>query len=258
MKNLLDTKLFDISINKDIYTSFERGEDGTIVYFTIKNKSEDFLYLNFTSFTIVVNNNQKEYDSWFEDYNISNAKLLPLCNMKGAVIFHGVKINKNSNVLLLIEFNCDTDENKYLVTFSKNDNKWSLTGTYELEESVINKSNEDIKLKVKELEEKLLNNTEKIDSFEEKYGVSIENLYIQISNDFHKITFTGELIRITNQNQYKDFWINITFYNSDGKIITSRKEYFRNFEDYDTFEVEEYNEDLIKKVDKIRIYVKGK
>ena len=96
MKNLLDTKLFDISINKDIYTSFERGEDGTIVYFTIKNKSEDFLYLNFTSFTIVVNNNQKEYDSWFEDYNISNAKLLPLCNMKGAVIFHGVKINKNS------------------------------------------------------------------------------------------------------------------------------------------------------------------
>lgn len=250
---------FKIKITKYKYSTFDDGSEGTIVYFNISNVSQKSIMLNFKLFCLIVDGVQKYYDCWLTGYLINNTQLFPSCSSNGAVIFNNSKIKENSKALFIIEVLYENILYGYFFEL--------LNGKFKLKDMISEeiKQMEDLQerednneLIAKELENKLLQGLETIDSFEEKYGVSLENIYIQIPKDLHEIIITGELLQNNRDKDFHNYWVNITFYNFEGKIITTRREDFYGFEDYDTFEVEIFDEDLVKKVDRIRIYVKGK
>ncbi len=107
------------------------------------------------------------------------------------------------------------------------------------------------------LKRKLKENIERIEGFEEKLGISLQNISVNVSKELDMITLIGEIIKTNPDINIDHFHIISNFYNDCDEIIYRDTESIYNFEGYDSFQIVIYDTDIIVNINKIRIYVKG-
>ncbi len=230
----------------DIYTDASKG---TTLYFKISNRTTKNMKIQFDNMSIV-NKNREEYDysCWLDGYNIYNTNIGAGNSKKGAVIF------KDINNLDIFQFNVYindiTNNRSYSLLFSRKNNNWEFKNGEVQELDNQNKENKIVEKKIKD-------NIERIEPFEEEIGITLENISINITDDFDRITVLGEIISINQEKNKENFTIYVNYYNKDNEIIKKDSEFIEQFKGYDSFEILTWSDSLnIKEVEKIRIFVK--
>lgn len=103
-----------------------------------------------------------------------------------------------------------------------------------------------------------LNNIERIETMEEKLGISIEGLNAEIEDlDGDKTVYIyGEVFSTSGKNIASDIEIVATAFNKEGKVIGIERTYFDSDNFFALQPLEMIFMDIIDKPEKIRIYPK--
>ena len=113
----------------------------------------------------------------------------------------------------------------------------------------------EIKLTPKQLEKNLLNCIERFDIFEERLGVSIQNISVKIDGS---LKIFGEFHSTSGTSIKKDIDIECVLYDKDGLVISKRSKHIdsNEFFGFEVFEIETYltNMDSFNEINKIRLY----
>ncbi len=97
---------------------------------------------------------------------------------------------------------------------------------------------------------------ERIEAFEEKLGIRLENLSASVDYEYNNVEIFGEINEIDSQPESRDFSIKAIIFSEQGQIMGCDDTYISDFEGYDAFKL---NVDITKggeKVNRIRVYVK--
>ncbi len=103
-----------------------------------------------------------------------------------------------------------------------------------------------------------IENIERLEMMEEKFGVSLEGIYAEfetVDDDSHYVNVRGEIQAVNGTKLEESLDIIITAYNAEGKVIATSNAYF---DEDDFFGLSPFDicVDIIEKPVKIRIYPK--
>lgn len=107
------------------------------------------------------------------------------------------------------------------------------------------------------LEKSLLQKIERLEAFEERMMIRLENISIRI-NEFSRLTLFCEVHPVNGTKLAEDIKLECVIYDKEGAILVVGKNYLYE-EDFFGFEILEFSfsdAELIDKVGKIRIYPK--
>ena len=103
----------------------------------------------------------------------------------------------------------------------------------------------------------LRNRVERIESFEEQLGITLENISFHIDDNYFYLNINGEIIKNSDECNINGLYVCAVVYNNDDEILYTGNTWISNFIGYDTFNMEfntnEYDANTIKR---IRIFVK--
>lgn len=224
------------------------GSSGTTLFFSISNQTLKSIDLEYNSISIVgKNREEKDFTCWLEGH--FPAKIGAGNIKKGAVIFE--EFDDSDTFQFSIDFNDNVNSKEYNLLFIRNDNKkWEFSIGEVVDLNNVKKDSE-------MLAERIKDNIERIEPFEEELGITLENISINIRSDFNSIKVLGEIVS-TNQEKTKDkFSLYVNFYNNKNELMHQSHVGLYGFKGYDSFSIVEYNSELnIKEIEKIRIFVK--
>ena len=108
-------------------------------------------------------------------------------------------------------------------------------------------------LNPKNLENKLMDSIERLTVMENKLGLDIQNLSINIDGNY--IEILGDLF-IEDFQDYRRISLNATFYDGENKILQTQSTSFykEDFLGFETFEISWYGEEKIGEIEKIRLF----
>ena len=167
---------------------------------------------------------------------------------KAGLVFYKSKlksISDNDIIYITIEL---TQEGTELTTgLQKNGNSWSVIN--------IEKNEIEIKLTPKQFEKSLLKRVERLEAFEERFEISIQNISIKIDNF---ITLFCEIHPLSGTSIKENFDIECVIYDKDGLVLDKKAShlYSEDFFGFQILELNFFGDDVAAQISKIRIYPK--
>lgn len=225
------------------------GENAFIIYLKVDNKTQKSRKINLLKSTYVTcQREQLEQDIWLSGYIIGEATLKPNSFKKAGLVFYKSKLKTISdNDVIYISIELIQEGGALTLCFQKTGNNWLLISK--------EKSEIEIKLTPKQLEKTILNRIERLEAFEERLGVSIQNLSIKIGS---YISLFAELHSITGTSINENIEVECVLYDKDGLVIdkTTKNIDADDFFGFQVLEMNFFGDDLAEQVGKIRIYPK--
>jgi hypothetical protein len=244
----------EVTIERHESTSFDDGSDGFVIYLKVQNKTSVTQKINVLKANyITITGEQIEQDYWLNGYLKDVDLLMPNAFKQAGLIFYKPKlkqIEQNDVIYLTIELIKEGGEQTFC--FQYKENNWLLTN------SVINTI--DLKLTPKQIERYLLSRIERFEAFEERFGITFQNISVVKSHVLHIYLELHSLsgTTIPHENVNESFNLECIFYDIGGKIIFKSSTMifpssffgFKLIEFYasDTFNFKE------EQISKIRIY----
>lgn len=235
-----------IEVKNDVYTD---GSKGISLYFKVLNQTSRSMKIGFDSISIVKKDREeKDFDSWLDGYNLYSVNIGAGNFKKGAVVFQNITTSSISQFNVFIN---DISNNKnYNLLFSYKDGNWEFNVGEVLDLDNLKKDSKIAEKKIKE-------NIERIEPFEDELGIVLENISINISDDFDKLSVLGEIVSSNQEKNKKRFYIYVNYYNKENEIVNKDSLRIDDFKGYDSFEFINWKSSLnIREVEKIRIFVK--
>lgn len=242
-----------IVVEKFEDTSMSNGENAFIIYLKLDNQTSQTKKINLLKATYVAKNREQlEQDIWLSGYLIGEDNLRPNSFKKAGLVFYKSKLKKISeNDLLYVSIELPKDGAELTFCFQYNGGGWSIIDT--------EKTEIEIKLSPKQLEKRLFKIVERLEAFEERLGVSIQNLSLKIEDGYKWLTIYFELHSENGTTLEESLHIECVLYNNEGLIIDkeSRNIYAYDFFGFELVEIY-FTGDISKaeQVSKIRIYPK--
>ena len=184
-----------------------------------------------------------------EENNIKYFYHSDIVNAKKVLQEHNYDMKDLDNIAIFEEivnqFNIDNKENKIK---KENPKKKDLKDS--------DKNMVEMKNNVK-IAKELRNRVERIESFEEQLGITLENISFHIDDNYFYLNINGEIIKNSDECNINGLYVCAVVYNNDDEILYTGNTWISNFIGYDTFNMEfntnEYDANTIKR---IRIFVK--
>lgn len=243
----------DIAIDKIEDTTMSNGENAFIIYLKIDNKTSQSKKLDLLNATYIdMNREQLEQDVWLSGYIKGEDNLKPNSFKKAGIVFYKSKLKRISkNDLLYVPIMLPKDGKELTICFQFKGKKWFIIS--------IEHSDIEVKLPPKQIENSLIKKIERLEAFEERLGISLENLTLKVDDSYCWATIYCE-VHSTNGTTIKESLnIECVLYNNDGKIIDKTSTYI-NSDNFFGFELIEltFTGDIsfAEKVSTIRIYPK--
>lgn len=242
-----------IQVLKHEKGSFDIGGDGNVVYFKISNQTSKKIDIQVEAlYKINKGNAQFEKDYWLTGFIVDNTSISSRAFKIAAGIFldsvsGGLYANYKAGITIRDKTNGFLYDALFIL---KGTNNWSLLNCDITEQQKIpEKSTHETKLK---------SSIERLELFEEKLGIKLDNLSVRIDEDFNYINVLGEIFSLTGESLNQDIQLNVNLYNPDGDVIATNGSYFStdSFMGYDTFDIGFYEDNIALEANKIRIYVK--
>lgn len=248
MKNFFNGHSLGIRVLKHESGEFENGGAGNTIYFKISNQTSKKVDIQVEElFKINSKNAQFEKDYWLTGFSVDDTSIQAgAYKTAGAIFLNSVSGNINKTCKTGIIVKDKTNGFIYDALFILKDYRWSLLSCDITEEQIIPK-----------LESKLKKSVERLELFEEKLGVRLDNISVK-TDEYYKITVLGEIFSSSGESLNQNIYLNANLYNSDGDLIGTESEYIdvEDFMGYDTFKFYFYEDDIALKTNKIRLFVK--
>ena len=232
------------------HASMLSGDEAFIIYLNIDNKTSNSRKITVLKSTYLTNKREQiEQDNWLSGYiNGGVETLKPNSFKKAGLVFYKSKLKSISdNDIIYISVELTQEATKLTIGLQKNGNSWSVIN--------IEKNEIDIKLTPKQLEKSLLKKVERLEAFEERFEISIQNISIKIDSF---ITLFCEIHPLNGTSIKEKFYIECVIYDKDG-IVLDKKASCLDSEDFFGFQILELNffgNDIAVQISKIRIYPK--
>ncbi len=199
-------------------TPMSNGENAFIIYLKVDNKTEKSRKINLLKATYVTSQREQlEQDIWLSGYIIGEATLKPNSFKKAGLVFYKSKLKTISdNDVIYISIELIQEGGALTLSFQKTGNNWVLTKK--------EKADIEIKLTPKQLERKLLKQVERIEAFEDKFGIQFEKISFKIDDDL-SFKILGEVHSKNGTTLKDDFQINCVLYDNEGSIVDQKSAY---------------------------------
>jgi hypothetical protein len=252
--NLQSNETFglELSIESVESMSLSNGNDSFVIFLKVDNttlKNRNIKILKTTYLT--TEREQIEQDNWLNGYFVEEDILKPNSFKKSGLLFYKPKLNKiSNNDVLYISVELPQEGKEVTFCFQNKSDNWNIIN---IEENEIK-----IKLTPNQIENYLLNRIERLEVFEEKFGISLEN--ISILNDSSGLSIYAELKSLngTTISHKKVFSLKCIFYDLEGKILydDSKWIYPESFIGFELIKFSFYRkfESNEESIGKIRIY----
>lgn len=230
--------------------TFENDDEGIFIKFKVNNNSKKKISLEFNNIDLITNEGEElEYDCWLRGFILQQKSILSNNFKQGAVIFYNQSLNSINNTKLIINVSDVTNGFKYELVYElKYNNRCEfITGTI---------NNIQMKINNITLAKELKNSIERIESFEEKIGITLENISVNIDKCLFNLDVSGEIMQNSSNSIKNGFYLNIVYYNDDNEVIDSDNHWFSDFNGYDVFKFILNDSEKITRVKKIRLFVK--
>jgi len=239
-----------VEVLKHERQNYSKHGEGNTIYVKISNQTLKKIDIKIKEmYKINTENAQFEKDYWLNGFNIEDSSINSgAYKTAGAIFLNSVSgnINKNNKTGIIVEDK--TNGLLYDALFILHENNiWSLIQCDVKEEEKIPK--------ISTIEAELKNSIERLELFEEKLGVRLDNLSVKI-DDKYKMKVLGEIFS-TDESLNQNIFLNVNLYNHDGDLVNTQKRFFNKekFMGYDTFKFYFYEENIALETSKLRIYV---
>jgi hypothetical protein len=239
----------EIKVERFEDTSMENGEKAFIIYLKVNNKTPNSRKINLSKATYVTKKREQiEQDIWLSGYITGEDTLKPNSFKKAGLVFYKPKLKSISdNDLIYISIELPKEGTELTLCFKKNETNWIL----------IDKEKTDIEIKLtpKQLEKSLIKRIERLEAFEERLEVSIQNISIKVEN---YITLFCELHPINGTSIEEDINVECVIYDKEGLVIdkTSASIDSDEFFGFEILEMNFFGDNIGERINKIRIYPK--
>jgi hypothetical protein len=228
----------------------ENGEDAFIIYLKVDNSTSKSRKINLLKSTYVTSKREQlEQDIWLSGYITGEDTLKPNSFKKAGLIFYKSKLKSVlEKDIIYVTIELLKEGTELTLCFQKIGANWT----------VVNKEQVDVEIKStpKQLEKSLLKRIERLDAFEEKLEVSLQNISTKIINDKNDFTLFCELHSSSGTNIKDSIYVECVLYDNDGLVLEKSSQSI-DPDDFFGFEVIEfYKIGNAKDVNKIRIYPK--
>jgi hypothetical protein len=244
-------ELFGLELKIDSFddTSMSNGEDAFIVYLNIDNKTANSRKINVLKATYLTNNREQiEQDIWLTGYITGEETLKPNSFKKAGLVFYKSKLKKISdNDIIYITIELTQEGTELTVGLQKNGSNWSVIN--------IDKNEIEIKLTPKQFEKSLLKRIERLEAFEERFEISIQNISIKVESF---ISLFCEIHPINGTTIKENFEIECVTYDKDGLVLDKKSAhlYAEDFFGFEVLELNFFGDDVAAQISKIRLYPK--
>lgn len=255
MTEEINEKLSGLGFKIEKYedTPMSNGEDAFIIYLNVDNKISTSRKINLLKATYVTHKREQlEQDIWLSGYITGEDTLKPNSFKKAGLVFYKNKLKSISeNDIIYITTELPQEGKELTVCFKKFDNKWEMTN--------VDNTELEIKLSPKQLEKILLKKIERLDAFEERLGVTFENISLKLDDSYIWAKLFCELHTSNSTKLNESIEIECVLYSNDGSILEKKSESVYE-DDFFGFELIEFsftgNIEIASNVSKIRIYPK--
>ena len=246
----------EVTIDRHESTSVYYESEEFVIYLKVQNKSSDTQKINVLKANYVTaGGEQIEQDNWLNGYLQDVDFLMPNAFKQAGLIFYKPKLKQiEQNDLIYITIELIKEGNEKTFCFQYKENNWIFTN------SALN--NIDIKLTPKQIEKYLLGRIERLEAFEERFGITFQNISVVRSHvldiylELHSLS--GTTIPCEDVND--SFRLECVFYDMEGKIIfsTSKMIFPNSFFGFELINFYASNQFNFKEeqISKIRIYPK--
>ena len=252
-KEIYEFSGLQINVENYIETSLTNGEDAFIIFIKVHNQISKIRKINLLKATYVTNQSEQfEQDTWFYGYMSGEENLRANSFKKAGLIFYKSMLEKISDDdLLYFTIQLPNEGAEMNLCFQKTRNNWNLIHNEHIDT--------EIKRTPKQIEKSLLKKIERLEAFEEKFGVYFENISINIyDNDYFWFTVNCEVHSSHGTTIGNSLKIECILYNSEGSIINMENEDIDkdSFFVFEPVQIRFQQKDIIKEVNKIRLYPK--
>lgn len=243
----------DFKIEKYDDDSMSNGEDAFIIYLIVDNNISNSRKINLLKATYVTHKREQlEQDIWLSGYITGEDTLKPNSFKKAGLVFYKNKLKSISiNDIIFITVELPQEGKKLTISFIKEANSWRIA---QVEDTDL-----EIKFTPKQLEKTLLKKIERLDAFEERFGVTFENISLKITDSYIWAKLFFELHSLNGTKLNESIEIECVLYGSDSSIL-EKKSVNVSKNDFFGFELIEItltgSIEMASNVSKIRIYPK--
>ncbi len=239
----------EIKIESFEDTTMTGGENAFIIYLKIDNKTLKSRKINLLKATYVTKKREQlEQDIWLSGHITGEGTLKPNSFKKAGLVFYKSKLKRIlNNDLIYISIELPKEGIEITLCYQNNEKNWILIDK--------EKTEIEIKLTHKQLEKNLLKRIERLEAFEERLEVSIQNISIKVEN---YITLFCELHPINGTSIEEDINIECVIYDKEGLVIdkTSASIDSDDFFGFEILEMNFFGDNIGEQINKIRIYPK--
>ena len=240
-----------IEVINHVKDSYTKGGVGNSIFYKIVNQTQKRIHIIVRD-EFVINEDHAQFgkDYYLIGFLVSDTSIIAGAFKTSGAIFldstcGGIKDKSKTGLSITDE----TNGYDYDPLFILDNDKWQLISC-------------DVKEREKRpekrtVEAKLKKSIERLEMFEEKLGVKLDNISIKTGAEFNDLSVLGEVYSLSKDTLTKDIVINVNLYSSEGEILGTNKCYIskEKFMGYDTFEITFYNEHISLNTNKIRVYV---
>jgi len=242
-----------IEVEKYEDTSMRSGDTAFIIYLKLHNETDHAKKINLLKATYVTSQREQlEQDVSLSGYHIGEGSIKPNSYKTAGLVFYKSKLKQIlENDLVYVSVEIPKEGTVLSLCFQNNGKEWNIIDKEQTEV--------EIKLTPKQLEKRLIKRIERLEAFEERLGVSIQNLSLKINDSYTWATIFCELHSTNGTTIEKSIKIECVLYDNDGSIIDTESAYVSS-DSFFGFELIELNftgnESKAEQVSKIRIYPK--
>lgn len=247
MEDLLKLNNFELSIDKDDKFALDNGNNAIGVYVKFQNTSQKKESVSIVSSTyITAQKEQVERNCYLLGYAHDDFDVRKQAYDFSVSLFYTSRVPSSiSGDLFEIVFTLKNERKRITAVFQKCSTKWVLN------DSTV--EDVEVKLTPKQIAKKLVKKIERIDAFEDKFGILIDNTSINVDDD--SIDIFLEISATKDNTINKSFYLKCIYYDNDNSIIDITQKYVDkdDFFAFSTIEISKYGIDCTN-ISKIRIY----
>jgi hypothetical protein len=241
------------SINIEILnhekTSFTQGGNGAVIYYKIENLTNKKIHILVQDeYVINKKNGQFDKDFYLTGFHIDKTSIQPGAHkVAGAIFLDSTCGELEDSFRTGVTVIDETNGREYKAIFLLRENKWLLVNC-EIKESEIILDNKSI---IKRLKKSI----ERLEVFEEKLGIRLDNLSVTTQVRYCDLCVLGEVYSLSGNSLSDSVVIQVNLYNNEGEIVDTNKCYIDNdrFMGYDAFKIE-FSQVDTNSISKIRVF----
>lgn len=237
--------------------NMENGNAAFIFYLTITNLEPKARIINLALATYVTDGGEQlEQNIWLNGYLINHGRIKGNAYRKAGLVFYKSHLKRiSSGDTLYIEAVVPDKAKKLSIRFeegpAQGNTPWINCGT-DIEDF-------DVKPTPRVASKALTKGIERLEVFEEKFGIVLDKLSVNVSENYGSVTVVGEVHLKDGTSLAKNLTVVVVAYDSDGSIIGTGEAtlYAQTFSGFDVLDITLYAADIGWLATRIRVFPKA-